>query len=167
MIEQALVFISNEEVQTNSEIIAVYFGKRHSDVLRDIRNLDCSDIFRERNFALTSKIAVYGTVERENPYYKLTKDGFMFLCMGYTGEKAAEIKERYIDAFNKMHDALLDRQNNLQSQYNRAWLDYELASAKASDAGRALNILGKQVKPACKQQIDDIFKQMQPSLEYA
>jgi len=34
--------------------------------------------------------------------YHITKDGFIFLVMGFTGEKAAQIKEAYIDAFNRM-----------------------------------------------------------------
>ncbi len=34
--------------------------------------------------------------------YEMTKDGFMFLVMGFTGKKAAAIKEAYINAFNEM-----------------------------------------------------------------
>ena len=37
---------------TTSLIVAQVFGKRNSDVLRDVRNLNCSNEFRERNFAL-------------------------------------------------------------------------------------------------------------------
>jgi len=32
----------------------------------------------------------------------MTKDGFVFLVMGYRGVKAAQFKETYIEAFNKM-----------------------------------------------------------------
>ena len=34
-------------------------------------------------------------------YYTMTKDGFSFLVMGYTGEKAGEFKERFINEFNR------------------------------------------------------------------
>ena len=34
--------------------------------------------------------------------FTMTKDGFSFLVMGYTGKKAAQFKEAYINAFNKM-----------------------------------------------------------------
>ncbi len=37
---------------TDSKLVAEKFGKRNSDVLRDIRNLHCSDDFLKRNFAL-------------------------------------------------------------------------------------------------------------------
>ena len=33
--------------------IAETFGKRHADVLRDIKALECSKEFTQRNFALT------------------------------------------------------------------------------------------------------------------
>ena len=36
----------------------------------------------------------------------MTKDGFMFLVMGFTGKKAAQIKEAYINAFNQMSTKL-------------------------------------------------------------
>lgn len=43
---------------------------------------------------------------QKSEYYEITKDGFMFLVMGYTGEKAGEFKERFINEFNK-REALL------------------------------------------------------------
>jgi Rha family phage regulatory protein len=30
-------------------------------------------------------------------YYEITRDGFTFLAMGFTGKKAAQLKEMYID----------------------------------------------------------------------
>ena len=36
----------------------------------------------------------------------MTKDGFMFLVMGFKGAKAERIKEAYINAFNAMADEL-------------------------------------------------------------
>lgn len=39
-------------------------------------------------------------------WYEMTKDGFSFLVMGYTGEKAGQFKEMFISEFNK-REALL------------------------------------------------------------
>ena len=36
------------------------------------------------------------------PCYQMTRDGFVFLVMGYTGKKAAQFKEFYIRRFNEM-----------------------------------------------------------------
>ena len=87
---------------TTSRNIAEVFEKRHSDVLRDIRNVLDSlpdKKFGERNFALSSYVTEQN---KENPEYLLTRDGTMLLIMGYTGEKALSLKTAYIERFNEM-----------------------------------------------------------------
>lgn len=92
-----------ERIVTTSRKIAEGFKKRHSDVLRDIENLRCSETFRERNFALSSYKSEQNKILKE---YIVTEDGFTILCMGYGGERAMEFKERYIAEFNAMRDEL-------------------------------------------------------------
>ena len=36
------------------------------------------------------------------PAYEITRDGFVYLCMGFTGKQAAKWKEAYIHAFNEL-----------------------------------------------------------------
>lgn len=99
--------INKEEVTVVSSLdIAETFGKRHADVLRDVENLECSDEFRERNFALSSYRSVQN---REFPLYLITRDGFTLLVMGYTGDKAMKFKEAYIRQFNAMEKALIGK----------------------------------------------------------
>jgi Rha family phage regulatory protein len=103
------LIINREDGQcvTTSTIVAREFDKRHSDVLRDIRNLSCSRDFRERNFALMVKVKELPQGGgQKSEYYEMTKDGFSFLVMGYTGKKAAEFKEKFINAFNGMQSLL-------------------------------------------------------------
>lgn len=90
----------NGQARIDSRTVAGVFGKEHAHVLRDIENLDCSQEFRESNFGF-SKYKVAGQ-KRSYPCYNMTKDGFVFLVMGFTGAKAAEFKEKYIAAFNNM-----------------------------------------------------------------
>lgn len=99
--------ISKEEVTVVTSLdIAETFGKRHADVLRDIEKMDCSDEFRERNFALSS----YKSAQNKSlPMYYITRDGFTILVMGYTGEKAMRFKEAYIRQFNSMEQALIGK----------------------------------------------------------
>ena len=92
-----------ERIVTTSRKIAEGFEKRHSDVLRDIENLGCSEGFRERNFALSSYKSEQNKILKE---YIVTEDGFTILCMGYGGDRAMEFKERYIAEFNAMRDEL-------------------------------------------------------------
>lgn len=84
---------------TTSLIVAQVFGKEHNKVCRDIENLSCSMQFRVANFGETPY--VHPQNGQTYKMYTMTKDGFSFLVMGYTGEKAGEFKERFINEFNK------------------------------------------------------------------
>ncbi|SDY22356.1 phage regulatory protein/antirepressor Ant [Thermoactinomyces sp. DSM 45892] len=99
MYNNQLVFIENNKVVTDSLMVAEVFEKRHGNVIRDIRELDCSHDFNELNFESVNYLDKKGEFREK---YILTKDGLMFLVMGYRGAKAAEMKERYIEEFNRM-----------------------------------------------------------------
>lgn len=90
---------TNDQAMTSSLLVAKEFGKVHAKVMRDIENLNCSEEFRLANFGNSSFKNEQG---KEFPMFTMTKDGFSFLVMGYTGKKAAQFKEAYINAFNKM-----------------------------------------------------------------
>jgi uncharacterized protein (DUF4415 family) len=72
--------------------------------MRSIRKLECSAEFARCNFAQSSYLNEQG---KQQPMYRITKDGFMFLAMGFTGREAAKWKEAYITAFNRMEATLL------------------------------------------------------------
>ncbi|CAK2871934.1 Rha family transcriptional regulator [Vibrio crassostreae] len=100
-----LVFVSStNDLVTDSLHIAKYFGKEHKNVLRKIRALECSEEFRSAHFCAYP----YTNEQNGETYttFQMTKDGFMFLVMGFSGKRAAEIKERYIGAFNDMQKQL-------------------------------------------------------------
>lgn len=90
---------------TSSLKVAEYFGKRHDHVLRDIAALDCSECFSLPNFGESTYKDDRGKKQR---MVFMTKDGFMFLVMGYRGKKAASIKEAYINRFNQMEKFITD-----------------------------------------------------------
>lgn len=94
----------NGVVMASSRQIADNFGKLHKDVLRAIKNLECSDDFNQRNFAPVEYSDAKG---EKRPAFNITRDGFSFLVMGFTGKDAAEWKEKYIEAFNAMEAALV------------------------------------------------------------
>ncbi len=98
---------------TTSLYVAEHFGKRHDDVLKRIRTLDCSDDFRLRNFAEASQeVSQPNGGVAKYPVVRLTRDGFTFLCMGFTGKEAAKWKEAYINAFNQMEAQLRQAAND-------------------------------------------------------
>lgn len=96
---QPLVFLACDDVFTTSNLIAEKFGKQHKNVLRAIENLECSPAFAELNFELSEYTDSTG---RSRPMYRLSRDGFSFLAMGFTGRAAAYWKEQFIGAFNAM-----------------------------------------------------------------
>lgn len=99
--------INKEDVTAVTSLdVAETFGKEHARVLRDIRELDCSDEFRVGNFAESSYI---NSQNKSQPMYYITRDGFTLLVMGYTGEKAMRFKEAYIRQFNAMEKALIGK----------------------------------------------------------
>ena len=92
---------------TTSLIIAEIFEKEHKNVLRDIENLECSEDFHRLNFEHTPY--VHPQNGQTYPAYRLTRDGFAFLAMGFTGKKAAAWKEKFLEAFNAMEAELTRR----------------------------------------------------------
>ena len=90
---------TNDTARVNSLFVAKFFEKDHKNVLRDIKELDCSDEFRRLNFEQSSYKNDQG---KRQPCVDMTRDGFTFLAMGYRGKKAAKFKELYIKRFNEM-----------------------------------------------------------------
>jgi len=106
-----LIEVHNNRPMVSSLIVADKFNKNHADILKAVRNLDCSEGFRVSNFAESSFM---NKQNREYECYMMSKDGFAFLCMGFTGKDAAAWKEKYINAFNRMEKQLLRKSNDLQ-----------------------------------------------------
>ncbi len=94
-----LVYEKHDKPMTDSLKVAECFEKRHDNVIKDIRELDCSEEFRLLNFEESS---YKNEQNKKQPMYRMTFDGFTFLAMGYRGKKAAQFKESYIKAFNNM-----------------------------------------------------------------
>lgn len=112
------VAIVNGKITTTSTQVAEHFGKRHDAVLRAIDSLECSAEFRLRNFTESSREVESGKgTTRSFRTSIMTRDGFSFLCMGFTGKEAAKWKEAYINAFNAMEAEL-----SAPSMKNRRWL---------------------------------------------
>lgn len=101
------VSIHHGKAITTTEDVAIYFGKQHHHVVQKLESLDCSKEFTIRNFSRMVKNKPIGSgAKREVIYYTMTKDGFVFLVMGFTGKKAAAFKEAYIAEFNRMEAEL-------------------------------------------------------------
>ena len=143
----------NNQVTTDSLTVADRFGKRHCDVLRSIKLLKCSKDFNARNFASVEYKDQKG---EKRTYYDMTQDGWMFLVMGFTGEKAAEWKEKFIVAFRAMEAELRKRQDKpvIVSEHTRSLPSGKkeiVLSAKAREeiGGITKAVVGKALE-GCK-----------------
>lgn len=94
-----VVVVEDSKPFTTSLNVAQFFGKRHDHVLRDIENLDVPEAFSLPNFGESNYVDSRGKIQR---MYKMTRDGFTILVMGYTGKRAMEFKIAYINQFNAM-----------------------------------------------------------------
>lgn len=86
--------------------VAERFRRRHDTVLRAIRNLECTEEFMLRNFAEHGYVDGRGNTQ---PYYEMTRDGFVMLAMGFTGPQAMAWKESFITAFNQLEQAYIEQ----------------------------------------------------------
>ncbi|MFD1251805.1 Phage regulatory protein Rha (Phage_pRha) [Devosia equisanguinis] len=101
-----LIEISEDRAVVTSLDVAQRFSKEHRNVIRAIQDLECSAEFRALNFEQSS----YRTAQnRPLTMFKMTRDGFSLLVMGFTGAEAARWKERYIQAFNLLEQEALRR----------------------------------------------------------
>lgn len=102
-----LVFEKDGKVLVSSRKIAEKFNKEHRDVLRAIRDLSSKKPnFTKREFTLSNYLDSTG---RRLPMYELTRDGFTFLIMNFSGEKVLDWKIKYLEAFNAMEKKLLSK----------------------------------------------------------
>jgi Rha family phage regulatory protein len=106
--QQVLVTLTKGKPTTTSLKIAEVFSKKHRNVIRDITSLDCSEDFRRLNYERADYSDEQG---KSRPMFSVSKDGLLFLAMGYRGKQAARLKENYIHEFNRMEAALLQRQS--------------------------------------------------------
>lgn len=103
---QAFKIIEGRPV-TSSRIVADYFGKRHNDVLRGIRDLIEKNTDLSKSFiAREEQIETSNGASRSNPVFLMDQKGFCILAMGFTGAKALEFKCAFYDEFERMKHEL-------------------------------------------------------------
>lgn len=151
-------------ITVSSKDIAEKFNKNHRDVLRAISNIECSDEFGERNFARSSYTSLQN---KKLDCVNMTRDGFAFLAMGFTGKQAAKWKEAYINAFNEMERIIKEEFNeeNKSVMQKCNELIGTLKSEKdiASGCGKTLSEW-KRVKKQRKEEIENLYKEAQLTL---
>ena len=108
---QQLVVREAKRTVTSSRIVADHFGKEHKSVLRAIANL--RDSLGEARFSRLT-FAPRDFIERGKTHTEFVMDdtSFAVLAMGFTGAKAACLRQDFVEAFSKAtrRIAVLERQ---------------------------------------------------------
>lgn len=85
--------------------VAAHFGKKHSHIMRDIRDILKSDEdrFGRLNFQPSSYLSEQN---KEMPMYVMNKAGFALLVRKYTEPETIQMKERYMARFNEVEESI-------------------------------------------------------------
>jgi Rha family phage regulatory protein len=89
-----LVYRKENQVLTNSRLVAMKFNKRHSNVIRDIKELlsKLPENERKLNFELLEEdVEISNGGSKKLKFYAMTETGFTLLVMGFTGEKQSSL----------------------------------------------------------------------------
>lgn len=147
------------ELVVTSRQVAEDFGKRHADVTEIIRKLTTENS-AVKNMMIESKFEHRGNEYTE---YLLTRDGFSLLVMGFNGSRALEWKIKYIEAFNKMEQAIKNPYAHLSKEVQAIFaLDHKqqqlAVEVKELKEGMPLfNVECKEIQAAVKRKGVDIL----------
>jgi Rha family phage regulatory protein len=167
---QDFIFMDGEKLVTDTEFVAKAFKKNAEDVRKKVKNLDCSAGFRSGNFSEVKETMTYtlNGVEiiketSRTSHYTMTKNGFMFLVMGFTGKAAAAIKEAFIEAFDAMADFIRHGQVTLWKQM-QDWTRRNESSLVRASFGSRMMLDRKKALPDLKGEYAKLKARLQPEL---
>lgn len=92
-------FFSTADTDTvYSREVATQFGKKHSEIMNTIKNLEYSDEFKCTNYGLTP----YDKNGKICYEYVMTRQGYMRLAMELDGPAATQFKIQFIQKYNSL-----------------------------------------------------------------
>lgn len=103
----APVMVMDGAVVADSRDVATAFGRRHADVLVQVREVLAKRPDLERTFSF--KIAKVDTgkgAQRDSHYYTMDRKGFVVLVGGFKGDRALDFRIAFYDAFEQMEATL-------------------------------------------------------------
>ena len=158
MHKDVVITRSNDgELVVTSRQVAEDFGKNHKEVIRAIENhintlggaQNCASLFIESKYQHFQNKQWYKE-------YLLTKDGFAFAVMSFTGEEAAKWKLKYIEAFNKMEQTIKNPYGHLSKEVQAIFaLDHKqqqlaVEVKELKDGMPLFNVECKEIQAAVK-----------------
>lgn len=142
---QDFIQAEGDELSTTSMHIAAAFGKQHGHVLRNIRKLidQLPEEFNGPNFGAVAYVDEKG---ESRAMYRVTRDGFALLAMGFTGKKALDFKVAYIGAFNAMAAQIKNQREGLTWRRAAHELACKDSARRGSYHGKGLNERKQEIR---------------------
>lgn len=149
---------------TDSLKVAAVFGKRHSEVLRIIRNLSeqLPAEFNACNFACVTDL---DAKDGSRVFYRITRDGFTLLARRFTGKKALALQMAFVNAFNAMAVYIKSLREGLKYQLLQKEITYMLRKKSVSASARDMR-RWQDDKPAMLAEMNALLDEIQPSLQF-
>lgn len=111
-------------------------------------------------FVTKNSVAKNGRGGHNKTDYHITLDMAKELAMVEKNAKGRAVRRYFIDCEKRA----MAQNHDLLSQFNKAVLDFEQLEQLASNAGRALSVVGKQLKPKAKDKVVTLQAQLQFTL---
>lgn len=166
---QDFIAADGERLTTTSQKVAAVFGKRHDNVMRDIRALmaDLPEEDRLPNFEETVDLRPNpsGGAAIPSASFAISRDGFTLLAMGFTGKKALAFKLAYIKAFNAMVAYIANQRDGLRYQCMEKELECKDSARRGSFHGKGLN-QRKREKPQLESEMIALLEQAQQPIRF-
>ncbi|ENZ3350180.1 Rha family transcriptional regulator [Salmonella enterica] len=115
-----LIKIVKGEPVVSTEVIAGEFGRRHDNVMQNIRSLIESDHLGPLDFKESSYVNKQNKVQ---PCYELTERGFLIAMPFIGGEKARDGQVRLVDSFIEYREKV-KRESAIQAERDLARVEY-------------------------------------------
>lgn len=143
---------------TDSREVSEMIGKKHDNLLRDIRGyikvIEESSKLRSQDFFIES---IYkNSQNKSQPCYLLTKQGCEMVANKMTGEKGILFTAEYVQAFNKMEQNIKEMPKRLSAieqikLQNEALIEID---GKVEDLGERISIVENNMTIDYGQQLD-------------
>ncbi|EKN5984119.1 TPA: Rha family transcriptional regulator [Yersinia enterocolitica] len=104
----------------STDVIAIEFGRRHDNVMQNIRSLIDSEHLDALDFKETSYV---DKMNRAKPCYELTERGFLIAMPFIGGEKARDGQVRLVDSFISYREKA-KREAAIQAERDLARVEY-------------------------------------------
>jgi Rha family phage regulatory protein len=106
------VKVIGDRAMTTSHDVAKRYAMRPANVLRAYDKLECSEKFRQLNFASAE---YFDEQNKPRRMIRMTRDGYMLLVGKFSGKAATLTMEKYIDCFNAMANYIAELKGDLQA----------------------------------------------------